>query len=180
MDTLKVSGYYGDYKTVNTPYGGVHGYLEEIVIPEMVDGKLVTEFKLAELNNITDLTSPWLEIGSITIPKSVETIDLDVVILGNERIIKPEVIYCYSDSAAQKYAIDNNIPYELLDENDDPTPGDLDGDGNLTYMDVSKLIDAVNMEVPVTDELMAAADLDHSGTIDYLDLSLLIDMINNT
>lgn len=70
-------------------------------------------------------------VESITIPKSVTSI-------GTQSSWTPQMIYTYSGSAGEKFAVSNNYTYELLDspasaadpdskENDDPKNPDEDG-----------------------------------------------------
>ncbi len=72
--------------------------LKEIVIPDSV-----ISIEAAAFANCTGLES-------VTIPKSVVSIG-DHAFVGCDNL----TIYCYTNSAAQQYAIDNEIKYERID-----------------------------------------------------------------
>lgn len=66
----------------------------------------------------------------ITIEKSTTSIANDA--FDNS----PNVtIYCYKDSTAHQYAVEQNIPYVLLDGENNYIVGDADGDGEVSIYD---------------------------------------------
>ncbi len=89
---------------------GVHAFggcssLESIEIPQSVT--IIEDYAFSGCSNLT----------SVIIPDSV--MDLGEGILDGSSNV---TIYCYSDSLAEQYAIEKDIPYKLLDDDSDVTP----------------------------------------------------------
>ncbi len=128
------------------------GSSQEITIPSDFYGSAVVgvdEYAFLRKNNIVSVTIPdtitsignsafygCSDLESITIPNSVVT-------FGNNVFAKCDklTIYCYSDSEAEKYALDNGINYTLLDS-PEPQPsqnlylyGDIDLNNTITSAD---------------------------------------------
>lgn len=57
--------------------------------------------------------------------------------------------------------------------------GDTDGDGKLSYLDVSLMTAFANSETVFSEEQKARSDLDGDSLVTYLDVSILIDRIAN-
>ncbi|MBR1864348.1 MAG: dockerin type I repeat-containing protein [Ruminococcus sp.] len=63
--------------------------------------------------------------------------------------------------------------------------GDVDGDGDVTYLDISKLISVINGEEKLSGTVgrsgtgLWAADVDGSGAVDYIDIDRTIAIINS-
>lgn len=76
----------------------------------------------------------------------------------------------YTNSYAHQYAVDNNIPYTLLDA---PKLGDVNGDGAIDVMD-SLIIQKYAVEkVELTDEEFVRADVNHDNYVDVTDALLI-------
>ena len=170
--------------------------LKSIAIPNSVTS--IEEGAFLSCRSLTDVTNPdsvtsiaddafgfCTSLTSITIPDSVTSI-------GDYAFdVENTIIYCYSNSTAEQYAIDNNINYVLLDapqETDLSTctatlsytaitysPDGINADKYLTVKDGSKtLVQGVDYETSYknnkavgyqTCTLTIAGKGDYSGTI---------------
>jgi len=146
-------GFYFEFDTNNNAIlKEYHGSSEELIIPADIYGNPVIE--VADYTFIRNST-----IKSISIPDTVTRIGSNAFYgcTNLEKIMIPDsvvsfdssvfakceklTIYCYSDSEAEKYAVENGINYTLLD---DPTPlpisetyliGDIDLNNTINSAD---------------------------------------------
>ncbi|MCC8191635.1 MAG: leucine-rich repeat protein [Ruminococcus sp.] len=124
--------------------------------------------------------------GSITIPNSVTQIEVDtfgncvsleyimipdsVTYIGNRALSGCDnlVIYCYSGSYAEQYAIDNDIEYVLLEK-----LGDVNGDDKVTTADVGLANSHAKGVKTLTDEQFVMADVNEDGSVTTADVGLI-------
>lgn len=125
--------------------------LDNVVIPQSVS--TIENFAFA---NCTSLTS-------ITIPKTTYSISSNAF-LGCQNI----TIECYTDSYAHKYAVDNNIPFILLDAPKYEI-GDVDLSGRVDVKDATLIQSYIASLTTLTDEQLAVADVNGDSTINVLD-----------
>ena len=130
--TLEVASYSGNYT--------------EVAIPEEVDGRKVTSIGAGAFSEFSKLSSIIIPDGitkigsfafedctsltSVTIPDSVTSIGDHA--LGycyddgyGHCLVDNFMLYVYSGTAGEKYAIDNNIDYVLLEKPDSPVSGKI-------------------------------------------------------
>ncbi len=99
---------------------------DKLNIPKEIDGipvRVISDSVFTDQQNLTEVNIPEniqtigfycfagdSNLNKITIPKSVTNI-------GDNAFMKCKkvTIYCYKDSAAHKYAVDNKIKFKLLD-----------------------------------------------------------------
>ena len=130
----------------------------EIVIPETVTAIADNAFSLCQT------------LEKVTIPDSVTEIGKDVFTdYGNVRI------YCSTDSAAHKYAQDNNIGFILTDGGYEPVKlGDVDGDGKISAKDSMTIQRyAINLKKLEPNQIRAA-DADGDGRVTNKDAIILL------
>ena len=99
-----------------------------------------------------------------TIPFSVKSIGSNSFRCGNLKL------RVYEYSYALKYAVENEISYELLPH--DPPPaikGDMDGDGEITVADALKALRIAAKLVQPTDQDILLGDADGDGEITVAD-----------
>ncbi len=98
--------------------------LEEVTLPTTVTSIKAEAFAYCD------------GLAKIVIPASVTAIHKDAF-LKTPNV----VIYCYENSAAHTFAVDNSIDYVLI--NDDPAEtyivGDTDGDGQVSVLDATAI-----------------------------------------
>lgn len=124
--------------------------LKEVVIP---DG--VITIKYGAFNSCSSLKE-------VIIPKSVTSI-------GSYAFNKwDNTLKVYADSYALEYAVENNIPYEIIDEEEN-IPGDTNGDGSLTISDVF-VLKASLLDRSENDE---KCDVNGDGKINLVDMYYL-------
>lgn len=78
-------------------------------------------------------------------------------------------IYCYKDTAGEKYAIDNGFDYKLIGS--DNICGDLNSDGKINLLDLIALrkhLAKWSVEIDID-----AADCNVDGKVNLLDLILM-------
>lgn len=155
--------------------------LEKVILPDSLlkigDGA----FTYTRLSCIT-IPSSVTEIGfgafgscsklmCIIIPKNVTSIGRSA--LASTRV----TVYCYKDSAAYSYVMENNIPYVHVITDEVSIPGDTNGDGQVSLTDVSLMIKHVaNWRYPIDHN---AADATADGNINLNDVSLILKYIAN-
>ena len=80
-------------------------------------------------------------------------------------------IYCYKDTAGEKYAIDNGFDYVLLDGVQQK--GDANGDNDINVSDISVTAAHIKGIKPLTDEQMNAADVNSDNELTVTDISMI-------
>lgn len=138
--------------------------------------------------NLTDITIPnsVTSIGegafnacdslkSITIPNSVMEIGKNAfgyhIYYGENYKIDNLIIYCYSNTVGEQYAIDNGFDYILLDG--EQSLGDLSGDGQITTADVGIINSFARGVISPTPEQLYLADANGDGEITTVDVGLI-------
>ena len=98
--------------------------LNEVTLPETVTS--IEENAFAYCDNLS----------KIVIPESVTAMQANVF-TGSENV----VIYCYEDSLAHRYAVNNSIEFVLMDSTPVETYmlGDVDNDGEIAIVDVTEI-----------------------------------------
>ena len=104
-------------------------------------------------------------LNSVTIPKTVTSISSSAF-----RESPNTVIYCYYDSYAYQYAIENSIPYVLLYS---VLLGDADGDGSVNVSDVTKIQRYLAELETLEGIYLRAADANQDGTVDIADATAI-------
>ena len=173
--TLEIIKYNGNDSVMNIPseidgktvtsigsnilmHGDTTKDIVEIVIPETVTAIADNAFSLCQT------------LEKVTIPDSVTEIGKDVFTdYGNVRI------YCSTDSAAHKYAQDNNIGFILTDGGYEPVKlGDVDGDGKISAKDSMTIQRyAINLKKLEPNQIRAA-DADGDGRVTNKDAIILL------
>lgn len=103
-------------------------------------------------------------LSYLEIPETVESI-ASCVFQGDDNL----TLGVYYNSYAHQYAIDNNIPFVLLDF----TLGDVNNDGTIDVLD-SLIIQKYAVEkVELTDVELARADVNHDNYVDVIDALLI-------
>lgn len=153
--------------------------IEEVIIPEGVT--YIYRGAFNNCRNLTNVTLPesltaiysdafWYCTGleTINIPNSVTTIETGVFTACNN-----VTVYCYENSTAHKYVVDNDIKYVLLKS--ESTPGDATGDNKVNLGDVSLILKYIaNWEVSPN---LDAADVTGDGAVNLSDVTLLLKYI---
>lgn len=96
--------------------------LSEVILPDTVES--IKSYAFADCDNLV----------KITIPASVTSID--AIAFSNSDNV---VIYCYTNSTAHTYAVDNDIEYVLLDYVETYILGDADNDGIVSVLDATEV-----------------------------------------
>lgn len=114
-------------------------------------------------------------LKSITIPNSVMEIGKNAfgyhIYYGENYKIDNLIIYCYSNTVGEQYAIDNGFDYILLDG--EQTLGDLSGDGQITTADVGIINSFARGVISPTPEQLYLADANGDGEITTVDVGLI-------
>ena len=122
-------------------------------------------------NNVTSISSfafaDCYDLASIVIPAEVTYIDFDAFLSCDNL-----TIFCYKNSYAEEYAIENNIPYEYIDSEKEPVQGDLDGDGVVNIKDVLVSISAL-----LNGTTLDGADMDGDGKFTLIDVIRILKAI---
>lgn len=146
--------------------------LKEIVIPEgattIANSAFYGCFSLKtvslpqSLTYIGEATFANTAIKEITIYKNIVTI-ADNAFANCDGLI----VYGYLDSEAEKYAEREGFTFIYLDI---ITPGDTDGDGQITLSDYSSVKNMLSGDEAFTNLQTVSADLNGDGTVDAFDL----------
>lgn len=104
------------------------------------------------------------KLSKVVIPETVTAIDGNAF-EGSDNV----VIYCYEDSLAHRYAVNNEIEFVLLDPKQTYILGDVDNNGKVTILDATVLqcVLVFKMEKPENFDLVA--DTNQSGYVSILD-----------
>ncbi len=127
--------------------------LVEFTVPENVT--TIEENAFGYCDNLT----------KVVIPRTVTSIDAQAF-NGSDNV----VIYCYQDSLAHRYAVNNEIEYVLLDgEVETYVLGDADDDSVVTVLDATliQLVLARKVEKPEGFDIRCDADTD--GVVSIMD-----------
>ena len=87
-----------------------------------------------------------------------------------ENVNSSVVLKVSSDSYAQQYAAENQIPYILLDG---PKTGDANGDGMVDILDSTEIQKFAAEMTELTDEQFELADINDDGFVDVIDALLV-------
>ncbi|MCD8327602.1 MAG: dockerin type I repeat-containing protein, partial [Ruminococcus sp.] len=80
------------------------------------------------------------------------------------------VIYCYSGSYAEQYAIENDIEYVLIE---DILMGDINLDGKITTADVGLANSHAKGVKLLSDVLIEIADMNSDGKVTTADVGII-------
>lgn len=127
-------------------------------------------------------------LSKIVIPKSVTTIS-SKAFDGSDKT----VIYCYENSFAHRFAVNNEIEFVLLDETDVPTEpptvptepvtqptepvrtyilGNIDGDTKVTIMDATHIqLILVERITDFTEDDVICGDIEKDGVLSIMDVT---------
>lgn len=172
---LGKDGFYYEFENGNAVLKEYHSSTVEVRIPNNVydyDVVKIADYSFLRKTEITSVVIPdtvtaigdsafygCSNLERALIPASVTTFGSSVF-ANCEKL----TIECYSGSAAEQYAIDNNIPYILIDfEKTTYLYGDVDLDGSITSSDSLKILrKSVRLE-EFTEVQEQLADVDGSG-----------------
>lgn len=127
--------------------------LHEIEIPQTVTS--IQPFAFAECSSL----------GMVTIGDNVTEI-ADTAFKNDSTV----TIACNSNSYAHRYAVDNNIPFVLLDG---VKLGDVDGDGELSISDVTDIQRHIALLIHIEGMYLDAADTNRDGNVNIVDVTEL-------
>lgn len=108
------------------------------------------------------------KLNKVVIPKSVTSIASNAFKNSTDNL----TIYCYTDSTAHTYAVENNIPYILLDA---PTYdlGDVDLSGGIDIKDAT-LIQKYLADIETLDATqLSVADYNQDGEVNIMDATAI-------
>ena len=141
-----------------TEIGGCAFYdcpqFDEVVLPDSV--KIIGEEAFSQCGDIV-----------VTIPSSVEEIGTDAID-SYEDTDSVTAVLCYSNSAAEKFAILNKVRYDLL-KGADPSLGDINGDGSVNVADITLLA----AHVKGVRAVEKAADVNYDGKLNITDCTVI-------
>ncbi len=132
----------------------------DVVIPSTLGGYPVTGIGEGAFAGCTGITG-------VTVPDSVVYIGKGAFYGCGEL-----TIYCNEGSYAESYAVENDIPYKIIGDVSDSTPGDANGDGKVNLGDVSLILKHIakwNIELDLD-----AADVTDDGKVNLADVSLIL------
>ena len=108
------------------------------------------------------------KLNKVVIPNSVNSIASNAFKNSTDNL----TIYCYTDSTAHTYAVENNIPYILLDA---PTYdlGDVDLSGGIDIKDAT-LIQKYLADIETLDATqLSVADYNQDGEVNIMDATAI-------
>ncbi len=103
-------------------------------------------------------------LTKITIPKSVTSIS-DTVFYNTDNV----VIYCYENSTAHTYAVDNSIEYVLIEAPETYILGDVDNNGKVTILDATMIQLYLIEMLEADDKMIVRGDIDRNGFLSIMD-----------
>lgn len=132
-------------------------------------------------------------LKAVSVPENVSRIEdgaFGFVLNDSEEaeyeVVDGFVLKCYSESTAYYYAINNDVPYELLDPlppvpddtDDDLTdaetiPGDVNGDLNVNVTDISMAAAFVKGKKSISVGRQKRADVNKDDIVNVTDISLI-------
>ena len=156
--------------------------LSNMIIPEGVTS--LSDRVFFKCSNLKSITIPegvtnigdeafyeCSSLNNIIIPKSVNSIGVNVFVGCNDPVANPS-IFCYKDSFAHKYMVENNIPYKLIDKEQNPAKINIQSAtivvNDLTY---SKKAQTVSPKVSISGKtLTQGKDYTVSGNTTVTDI----------
>ena len=115
--------------------------LEDTLINTVSNGMFMNCHSLPEIYIPSTVTTIEKEaflncssLSKVVIPASVTTMEADIF-AGSPNV----VIHCFSDTTAHNYAVENDIPYVLLDPKETYILGDSDNDSTVTVLDATAI-----------------------------------------
>ena len=193
-DTKWYNEYPDGLMYLNNVLWGVKGDKSELNNITIKDGIVCVADSAFELCiSLTDVTIPESvryignksfyccnKLTSITIPTSVIYIGemaLGYYIKYGYGVQKTSdfTVYGYSDSFAYDYASNNSFQFIDLETilKPDTLVGDIDGDGNITVLDATKLQQHLANKNLLPDEALSRADTDKDGSLAVMDATLI-------
>lgn len=184
--------------------------LKSYTIPDSIkniDNSAFYECKSLEKINIPDSVTNiggvtfWgcTALLNITIPENVTEIGSHALGYNyNEKSYEIEKIngfkiYCFKDTAGEKYAVDNEFDYEIISDEtttDDSTSsdkettgetvylaGDIDGNGKVNTLDALAILKHIVGLSNLSEQQKSAADLDGNGKITSSDALVILKYI---
>jgi hypothetical protein len=109
-------------------------------------------------------------MGTVTIPKSVTKISPDALGFYDNGKIKGFKMRVYKGSAAEKYAKEYGLAYEVI-ATATSSKGDVNGDGKVNSTDLVKLAAHVKGKKKLSNT--SKADINGDGKININDVSIL-------
>ena len=170
---------YTDIDSATCRITGYIGGKSTFAIPATINGKTVTTTTTGAFKNNTTLTFVKIENGvqglgslaflgckalsKVVIPESVTTIGANAFY----NCASDFTIYCFRDSYAMQYAIDNSLNYVVMDigETDNCT---IDYDNELIYVSVDSLTSIDDILYVPTDSMVFAEASLISGANEFL------------
>ncbi len=170
-----------------THYNGTDS---KVVIPANLDGFEITTIGLGAFKNHNELTEITIgnnitgiedsafygcpNLKSVTIPSTVSEIYSEAFGYSNDwwsGKVPGFTIYGYSNTAAQRYANENDFTFVCLDP---AKAGDANGDGAVTSVDVTYIQRYCSkLEMDVDEDTIMNADVDRNGILEIIDATLI-------
>ncbi len=172
---------YNGVSVTTAPWKTYYNVMKTVVIQDGVTS--IGDCAFYNCTSLTSVTIPdsvtiigWAAFAGCTSLTSV-TIPDSVTSIGEYAFINsPNVtIHCHENSYAESYAIENNVPYELID--DTSVSGDPNGDGKVNVSDVTAILKYIanwGNEI-ITD----SADVNKDGKVNLSDVTLLLKYLAN-
>jgi len=130
--------------------------LTEVTVPDTVT--TIEKHAFAYCDNLT----------KVVIPSTVTSIDAQAF-EGADNV----VIYCYEDSLAHRYAVNNEIEFVLLEPKQTYILGDVDNNGKVTILDATVLQCVLVMKMDKPENFDLVADTNLSGYVSILDATYI-------
>ncbi len=129
------------------------------------------------VETIDDAFNSCNELEKIVIPESVTYIYTNSAYGSNAFSDCDKLtIYCYEGSYAQNFAVENEIPFEIIVKSPYKS-GDINDDQNINNKDLGLLMQYLNnWDVTINKD---AADVNRDGNVNNKDYGLLMQYLNN-